>query len=338
MGENNEYYADKMRRLLENRDRKERIGLQNPEASPRSVPEDNEEISAEEARDFSFENAPKREREEKPQSFEEKFQRVREAEAEARAKSRKGKLSLRDLIISAVLVCAILAVGAFCIYKVFFVISSVTVQGNQLYTGEQILASAGIEVGENIYSFSSRVAEENIRMYCPEVEYIKVKRTPPGKIVVTVVEEDAYFYADFHGELRALTADLRVLGGVSREEAAELIELRLPTVGRAVAGEKVVFRDGELAYAYEVAEAVGASELCDRIDKVDLTDAHNVRMVCDGKYLLKLAEYTDSAAKLKIANKILENEIFNNSNKASIDLSELSESGVIIDNQLDLDW
>ena len=33
-----------------------------------------------------------------------------------------------------------------------------------------------------------------------------------------------------------------------------------------------------------------------------------------------------------------QDDIFKNNNKATIDLSELSESGVIIDNQLNLDW
>ncbi|MBQ7836145.1 MAG: FtsQ-type POTRA domain-containing protein [Clostridia bacterium] len=338
MGENNEYYADKMRRLLENRDRQQRIGLQNPAGVHESEPGEELDEELQEQEDFSFESTRRPEKKKRPRSFEEKYQQVREAEAEARASGKKRKYSLRDIIVSCVLVCGILILGAFCVYKIFFVISSISVEGNELYTDEQILASAGIEVGANIYSFSSRIAEENIQMYCPEVDYIKVKRTPPGKIVVTVVEENAYFYVDIHGELRALTADLRVLGGVSEEEADELIELRLPTVGRAVAGEKIVFRNGELDYTFEVSKAVSESSLCDRIDKLDLTDQHNVRMVCDGKYLLKLAEYTDSAAKLKIADKILENEMFDNSNKASIDLSELSETGVIVDNQLDLDW
>ncbi len=334
MGENNEYYADKMRRLLENEGRKDRLGLGSAAGEGYNDPED--EPGFDDGEDFLFDDNKRYREDDKPKSFEEKFQRVKEAEAEAVRRSRKH--SPKEIIITVALLCATLSLALFCVYKLFFVISSVTVEGNERYTAEQILASAGIETGANLYSFSSRVAEDNIKMYCPEVESIQVKRTPPGKIVVRVVEEKPYFYADFHGEIRALTADLRILGSVSAEECEKLVELKLPTVGRAVAGERVVFRDGEMKYAFEVSVAVAESALCEKMNKVDLRDSHNIRMVCDGKYLLKLEEYKDSEAKLKIAEKILENEIFNNSNKASIDLSQLSETGVIIDNQLDLDW
>lgn len=334
MSDNNEYYAEKMRRLLENRGRAERIGLDNAagNASHEALEADAETDSGE---DFSFEDNKRPEG--KPESFEEKYAKVKEAEAKARDARRKRKISLKDLIITAALAIVTLVLIVFIIYNTLFTVSTITVEGNEKYTDEQILASADIQLGVKLFSFSSREAEENIKMYCPEVEYIKVKRTPPGNIVITVVEEPPYYYADFHGEYRALTADLRVLGTVTAEERGLLIKLKLPTVQRAVAGEQVVF-EGEKNYAYEVSLAVCESALCEKMDLVDLSESHNIRMVCDGKYLLKLEEYTDTAAKLRIAAEVLENEMFNNGNKASIDLSELSETGVIIDNQLELDW
>ncbi len=337
MGENNEYYAEKMRQLLENKDRAERIGIGN--GTPVPTKQTEEEYDAEPQKDFSFDEKKKRTgAKERPRNFEEKQAQVKAAEAQARAEKSKRKYTKKDIIISAVLVCAIFVLGVFCIYKLLFVISDITVEGNEVYSDEQILASAGINTGANLYSFSSRIAEENIMMYCPKVSDIKVKRTPPGKIVVQVEEDKPCFWADFYGESRALTADLRVLGSVTEKEKEELIRVTLPTVGRAVAGETVVFTAGEMKYVFEVAKAVAASDLCGRMNRVDLTNSYDVRMVCDGKYLLKLEEYKDSAAKLKIAAKILENDIFNNDNKATIDLSELSESGVIIDNQLELEW
>ena len=229
---------------------------------------------------------------------------------------------------------AILVLGIFCVYKLLFVITDVTVEGNERYTSEQILASAGIHKGENLYSFSSRIAEDNIKMYCPKVNDIKVKRTPPGKIVVTVVEEEAYFYADFYGEYRALSKDLKVLGSVSEDEREKLIKLKLPEVRRAVAGEIVEFSHNARDYVFEVAASASQCALVDRLGTIDLTDSSNVTITCDGKYILKLEEYKDSAAKLKIASKVLEDEMFNNDNKATIDLSELSNTGVVIDNQL----
>ncbi len=329
MGENNEYYAEKMRRLLAAKENEGRARVDHSKgASAGSGTALDTDDSAE---DFSFEENKKKA---PPKNYEEKRAQVKEAEAQAKNTGGKKRRSAKEIIITVILVCAILFLGAFCIYKLFFVISSVTVEGNERYTSEQILASAGINTGENLYSFSSRIAEENIKMYCPNVEDIKVKRTPPGNIVVTVIEEKAYFWADFYGERRALTKDLRVLGAVTEEESVSLIKLKLPKVGRAVAGETVVFTETSAEYVFEVALSVSECELVTRIGTVDLTDMHDVTVTCDGKYILELSDYKDSAAKLKIASKVLEDELFANDNKARIDLSELSNTGVVIDNQL----
>lgn len=336
MSENNEYYADKMRRLLEMQNRADAPLLDNTEnIGAKTANLGAEEIESEPAKDFEFKEKPKKREAEKPRNYEEKKARLEEAEAEARrVAGRKKKKSLKEIIISVFLVVAILVGGGFCVYNVFFVINNITVTGNNLYTTEQILASAGIVKGEKLYSFSSRIAEENIKMYCPEVEDLKVKRTPPGKIEILIEETKPVYYAEFYGETRGITADLRVLGSVTEEEKQSLIKLKLPEISRAVAGEKLRFADGGKDYVFEVAAAVFEAKLFSRIGTVDLSDPNDVKMTCDGKYILKLESYKDSGVKLKIAASVLEDDMFNNDNKATIDLGELSSTGVVIDNQL----
>ncbi len=331
MSDNNEYYAEKMRRLLEAKESRESVKLDDSKgtASKNSsnVPEEIEE-------DFSFDEKRKAPR---PKNYEEKRAQVKEAEAQARAEEKGRKYSKKEMIFTACLTIATAVLAIFCVYNLFFVVRSINVEGNERYTSEQILASAKINVGDKLYSFSSRIAEDDIKMYCPNVKNINVKRTPPGRIVITVEEEEAYYYADFYGELRAMTKDLRVLGAISEAVAENLIKLKIPEVSRAVAGETVAFKDGECKYVYEVALAAAESQLVNRIGTVDLTNPNDVIITCDGKYILNLKEYKDSAAKLKIASKVLEDELFNNDNKAKIDLSELSNTGVVIDNQLVVD-
>ncbi len=332
MSDNNEYYAEKMRRLLETKESRDAVKLDNANKTAAGATGTTAVDEIEE--DFSFDETSKKSR---PKNYEEKRAQVKEAEAKAKAEQKGRKYSKKDIIVSAILGCATFILAVFCVYNLFFVVRSITVEGNERYTTEQILASADINVGDKLYSFSSRIAEEDIMMYCPNVKDIKVKRTPPGKIILKIVEEEAYYYADFYGETRALTKDLRVLGGITEEEAASLIKLKLPEVGRAVAGELVVFKEGECKYVFEVALAASESALVNRLGSVDVQNPNDVKMTCDGKYILKLEKYSDAEAKLKIAAKVLEDELFNNDNKATIDLSELSSTGVVIDNQLIID-
>ena len=338
MSENNEYYADKMRRLLEMQNRADAHQLDNSDKiGSKTAPEQVTELERELEKDFEFQDKPKRVKP-REEAYEEKKAKLEAAEAEARkAAGRKKKKSLKEILVTVFLIVSILVIGMFCVYNMFFIINDITVEGNNLYTTEQILASAGISRGEKLYSFSSRVAEDNIKMYCPEVEHIEVKRTPPGKIRIVIEETKAYYYAELYGEYRGVTSDLRVLGSVTETEKEELIKLKLPTVSRAVAGEKLRFSGGAKDYVFEVAAAVCESALADRIGSVDLRDPSDVKLTCDGKYILKLESYKDSAVKLKIAAGVLEDDMFNNDNKATIDLGELSNTGVVIDNQLVID-
>ena len=330
MGENNEYYADKLRRLLEKRKTTDAAGQlgSKQKAEPKHEIESDVEKQVDE-KDFAFdENRPKH------HVGDEAEKKAEESEAGAEKVKPKKR---RRLAITLLLILAILVIGTFCVYKLFFVIRDISVVGNAKYSTEQILAAVGAEKGDNLYSFSSKVAAENIRMYCPEVGQVTVKRTPPGRIVITVVEDGAAYYAEMYGEIRTLTKDLRVLGVVSESECEGLIKLKLPEVQRAVAGEQVRFISGAGEYVFEAAKAVAESELYERIGTLDLGMAHDIRLTCDGKYILKLGSSQNAADKLKIGAAVLRDDMFKNDNKATIDLTNMAETGVIVDNQLQVE-
>ncbi len=325
MSENNEYYADKLRRLLEKRkSTPPAASLQSK--NKKAAPTEEKEKSHIDEKDFAFdESRPKRTAEEKKE----------EAAADASPqKESKVKAKARKLAVTLALVAAIVLLGTFCVYKLFFVIRDISVVGNSKYTSEQILAAVGAEKGDNLYSFSFRVAADSIRMYCPEIGEVTVKRTPPGKIVITVVEEEAVYFAEVYGEIRTFTRDLRVLGVITSDKCEGLIKLKLPEVQRAVAGEQVRFIEGGGEYVFETARAVAESELYGRIGTLDLSAAHDIRLTCDGKYILKMGSSQNAADKLKIGAAVLRDEMFENNNKATIDLTNMAETGVIIDNQL----
>ena len=68
-----------------------------------------------------------------------------------------------------------------------------------------------------------------------------------------------------------------------------------------------------------------------------MTDDFKTVMVALGRYKLDFGSQDDLGVKLKLAEAILEDPIFNPENKAVIDLSDTAKTSVIIDNQLELD-
>ena len=268
-------------------------------------------------------------------------ERLAKEEALQKAKRARKVRKVRDTIISFALIIAVFAVMCVVVYRLLFKVSEINVVGSESYTAEEIIEASGIGVGDHLYSFRASILEKNVILRCPQVKSVEVNRSAPKKVTLTVSEKPCAFYADFYGEYRAMSADLRVLYSVTRDEARErgLVLLRLPAVTKAVSGSEAEYssvrRDD---YIYTVTEALQNSELWGRVSAVDLTGKYDIEMVCDGKYLLTLGDSSAVESKLRIGAAVLSDEMFDGDDKAKIDLTSLSETGVVVDNRLELDW
>lgn len=268
-------------------------------------------------------------------------ERLAKEEALQKAKRARKVRKVRDTIISFALIIAVFAVMCVVVYRLLFKVSEINVVGSESYTAEEIIEASGIGVGDHLYSFRASILEKNVILRCPQVKSVEVNRSAPKKVTLTVSEKPCAFYADFYGEYRAMSADLRVLHSVTRDEARErgLVLLRLPAVTKAVSGSEAEYssvrRDD---YIYTITEALQNSELWGRVSAVDLTGKYDIEMVCDGKYLLTLGDSSAVESKLRIGAAVLSDEMFDGDDKAKIDLTSLSETGVVVDNRLELDW
>jgi cell division protein FtsQ len=253
--------------------------------------------------------------------------------------ARSGRLArkLRELFILTAAFAVTLCLISVIVYKFLFVVTEVTVYGDTSIDADSVIAASGVERGDNLYSFSASSASSAVTLRYPIIKSVAVKRTIPNKVAFTVTEDEPVFYCDIFGEQRMLSADLRVMG-VKDDSYEGLIRLKLPSLEYAVDGREVQYADGKQnRYVAEIISAVMSSSLADRMTMMDLTHSYDITMVCDGKYLLSFGEYEEMDIKIKIAAAVLEDELFSGGNKATVDLSDTSQTSVIIDNQLDLD-
>ena len=261
-------------------------------------------------------------------------------EARRQAASRRRFIEHRRGIILAVLITLFTFGLLFGIYKLAFVVRSVTVTGNETYGEEEIIEASGVRRGINLYSFRASTAEAQISFKCPYVGEVEVKRTVPSSVALTVTEDKAVFYADIFGKIAVLSEWLRVLESSEAENASVegLIKLKLPGISYAVEGRELRFADSKDEKAVRATlEAVMASALSGRIGSVDMTDTFSITASCDGKYLLVIGNSSDVDVKLKAAAKVLEDEIFSSGNKARLDLTDVTQTSVVFDNTIKLD-
>lgn len=242
--------------------------------------------------------------------------------------------------VSAALMLAVLTVTAFAvIYETLFGIESITVTGLTKYKESVVIEASGLSPGDKLWSFSASRTEAAITLACPYIKSVKVRRIIPNAVVLGVSEDSALYYADILGERFILNADCKVLALTSTDTmpSGGLIKLKLPEVRRAIAGRALVYKESwPEKYVSECLAAASSSGLFDRLNMIDLRNRSNLVMTSDSKYLLILGTVENADIKLLTAEKILEDELFSTDNKASIDLTNIKESSVIIDNQLDL--
>lgn len=242
----------------------------------------------------------------------------------------------------AVVTLAILALFVLGVYKLFFVVRSIETDGSQNYTVEEIVAHSGIEIGDNLYSFRTGSAEGSISLFCPYLKSVDVSREIPTKVIITVEDDEARYYADIFGETLAMSSSLKVLGEISAEDAKAqgLTKLKLPVIDKAVAGRALTFADAkDERIVRELLSHVSESTLSMRIGLIDIRDEFDIIMHCDNTYRFEFGSTADAELKLRMANKILKDALFEQGTLAHIDLSVVSvtgEASVRYDLRLDL--
>ena len=257
-----------------------------------------------------------------------------------KATSRRKLIVHRRGLFLTLLIAAFVIVLLALIYKFFFVVRSIRVEGASRYTAEEIIEASGVRYGANLYSFRSSTAGNNVTLRCPYVEEVDLHRVIPNGVVMTVAEGVPKYCAEIFGETKILSEGLRVLGtlGENEETPEGLIRLKLPTVMYSVEGRLIEFKtQREERVVRDLLGALSKSPLADRANSVDLRSEFNIKIVSDSKYLLELGDSSDAELKLNTAAKVLEDEMFDSGMGAKLDLTHIEKTSVIVDNSLDLE-
>ena len=249
-----------------------------------------------------------------------------EREAKESAVAVKKRAEAHHTLITMLILLSVTALFVLVVYRGFFVIDTIEVEGTELYPTAEILNSVDFETGDNLYSFSAGEAEADIVFRCPYVKNASISRTVPKSVTIALEDDTAAFYTCIWGDCVKLSAGLRVLevSPASRADTDGLIELILPPVSASVGGSVLEFDEQKNErFIRNVLGDVVRSELGQngRITQVDLSDQYNLSLSVDGRYGVRLGVENDCDLKLKLAAKTLQSSEFDAERDASIDIS-----------------
>lgn len=113
--------------------------------------------------------------------------------------------------------CAAIVFGV----AIFFKVTTIEVQGNTLYSAEDVIAASGIEPGDNLLLVNKATTAGNILAALPYVEEVRgIVRSLPDTVVIQIQESEASF---------AVQTDVNTTWLVnSRGKALEKVEGELP--------------------------------------------------------------------------------------------------------------
>ena len=219
-------------------------------------------------------------------------------EARAAGKARQVRSSaLGKLII-------MLAVVAAIVFKV----NTIEIQGNTVYSADQIIEASQIQQGDNLLTVNKALAVGNIKAALPYVEDVSIARSLPDGIIIQVRESVVSF---------AVMTDTNACWLVGPSgKALERIEpaafnenphingllISTPTEGEAVSSPTPT----ALAAALDVMKELDGTGLLEHIRVIDVEKEYDMSIWYDERYEIKLGGTDELAYKIRYLCSILD--------------------------------
>lgn len=240
----------------------------------------------------------------------------REKQAEkAKKKRRHGSYIIYYILLglAAFLIFAILSV------TVLFNTEMIIVEGETIYTDEEIIKASGLRGDENLVRLNLSGINTRITDALVSLDSAEVTKQFPNAIKITVkpAEPMANFY--YAGKNYVISHVGRVMQIDS--SAADCMEVVGYRPGESVIiGDYITSDDPEQDNLIASITAALAKLEFPEITKVDITDPLTITMTCEGRILIRLGSILQLEEKLTMAKEIIENYVEPGS-QVSLDVS-----------------
>ena len=215
------------------------------------------------------------------------------------------KLKLGMIVIGS----AALLIGVLLLILPLFRVSRIEVEGNAIYSDEEIIEAVGITRGDEMLPIFFDGVPSDFYTTCCYVRDVKISY---GffKVKITVTEAQNVMYADLgDGTWISFDRDLRVLEKRSDPSSFErFLHVKLPNVYQAEPMETIVFENGALTYDYIATflDILIQTGILPNVDYIDYSDKFHLSSVLEDRIRLEFGDVSDSDLKMKLFYEILD--------------------------------
>lgn len=239
-----------------------------------------------------------------------------------RYRQKKGKLRLTASLIMLASALLILVIILVIFINFGFRIKTIDVAGASVYSNEEILSCAGIELNDNILFVSEKNIENTLKEKFPYIRSVYVEKDYPSRIVLNVREEYTTFYFELGGEFFLFNHAMKVIDRFDSEEALlsirNAINAEMPLVKSCIVSQYMELADG-CEYVGDFIRLLSENFPADSVSYIDLTDKYYINMTVSENIEIVIGDFSLLSQKLKACAQLLgENP---SSLKGNIDIS-----------------
>lgn len=208
--------------------------------------------------------------------------------AKKRARVKKGFIAFLLIFI----LCATLVTLSL---TVFFKTEQVTVSGNTIYESNEILETAGIKTGTNMFLVFDSAVKKQLLAKHPFIESVKLKRILPNKIEIKITEATEYYCYEYAGQFFTASKDNRVLAKYSSAPAG-LVNVSANSLTNLSVGKIVEFtNEEEKNYLIKLLSTLSDYKL--EVTSVDVTDMLAIEVIVSDRIVVNFGGQTELEGK-----------------------------------------
>ena len=248
----------------------------------------------------------------------------RQAELELREKKHRRKRG-SNVVYYVALTLILTGIFAVLSVTVLFNIEQIIVEGDSIYTDEQIIAASGLQGNENLVRLNLSGTAEKILDKLVELDSARVDKTYPSAVTITVERSVpmANFY--FGGKNYVISHSGRVMRvGEEAENCMRVIGYE--PEDNVIVGSFVKAKDEEQdKLIKDISEAVENGGLTDKITTVNISDPIGLKMSYDDRIEIYLGSILQINEKIKMINELIDKHIAE-TEFVTLDVSDVSRA------------
>ena len=245
----------------------------------------------------------------------------RAAEEQSRKKGRRRRRKKNYILYYIILFILAATAGIILSLTVFFNISEISVEGTSRYTAEEIAASSGIEVGNNLFRISTGDAEARIVEQFVYVDSAAVERSFPDRLTIRIVEAKPVMALQRGSSYTLLSERGRILEESAASAPAGVVVVTGVDPGERKAGDFLFdSEEPSLDTLREVYDACRDKEL-GTVTRSDIRSISDIRITVDDRIRIDTGTAGDLDYKLTFAREIIKTQL-GETDRGVIDVKE----------------